>query len=391
MKSNNVSQKKETGSLEDILSLYDYKFPKKLIAEEPASPRDVANLLVYSRKENKVFYDTFMNLPKYLPPHQKDLFIKMGISGVKSRRVLPKITGADSWCGGLSKKAVLVFNETKVIPARLTAHKKTGGRVKLLYLSREGGFLKVMADRKIAIGSKLYLTPRLFFIIEKQEEKYYFLKFSFPIEDVYKILDKYGEAPLPPYIKQSSLSKKEIKEKYQTVFAKVKGSVAAPTASLHFTGRLMKKIKSSGFDIKFITLHVNLGTFAPLTENNLKEGKLHKEYYEIDKGTAKFLNKAKAEGRPIIAVGTTVARTLESATDEKGILSKLSGTTEIFIKDDYKFKFIDGIVTNFHVPRSSLLMLVSAFTGREKLLELYRKAIRKKFRLFSFGDGMMIY
>jgi S-adenosylmethionine:tRNA ribosyltransferase-isomerase len=355
MKSDNLNREIETGDLERIQALYDYKFPKKLIAEEPASPRDAANLLVYSRKENKVFYDTFMNLPEYLP-----------------------------------EKAVLVFNETKVIPARLITHKETGGRVKLLYLSREGGFLKVMADRKIKVGSRLCLAPRLFFIVEDQKEKYYFLRPSFPVEDIYKILDKYGEAPLPPYIKHSSLSKKEIKEKYQAVFAKVKGSVAAPTASLHFTGRLMKKIRSAGFDVKFITLHVNLGTFAPLTEGNLKEGKLHKEQYEIDKKTAKFLNKAKIEGRPIMAVGTTVARTLESAADEKGVLMNLSGMTEIFIKDDYKFGFINGIITNFHVPRSSLLMLVSAFIGREKLLEIYRKAIRKKFHLFSFGDGMMI-
>ncbi len=356
MKSNNIGGKIETSNLEKVLALYDYKFPKKLIAEEPASPRDSANLLVYSKKDSKVFYDTFINLPKYLP-----------------------------------EKAILVFNETKVVPARLITRKETGGVVKLLYLSREEELLKTMADRKITVGLKLYLAPRLFFIVEKQEGKFYFLKPSFGVGEIYKILDKYGEAPLPPYIKHSSLSKKEIKEKYQAVFAKVKGSVAAPTASLHFTERLMKKIKFAGSDIKFITLHVNLGTFAPLTENNLKEGGLHKEYYKISEETAKFLNKARIEGRPIIAVGTTVARTLESAADEKGVLNKLSGVTEIFIKDDYGFKFIDGIITNFHVPRSSLLMLVSAFIGRENLLELYSKAIRKKFRLFSFGDGMMIY
>jgi len=232
-----------------------------------------------------------------------------------------------------------------------------------------------------------------------------------------KIIRRYGITPLPPYIKNSPLTEKQRREQYQTVFAKTGLSVAAPTASLHFTKKLMTNLKKQGNDIKFVQLDVGLGTFAPLRDENLKTDKLHREFYKIDKITAAFLNRAKAQGRDIIAVGTTVARTLESASarskpgrDGSSIkhhkLAKLTGTTDLFIHDNYQFKFIDGLITNFHVPKSSLLMLVSAFagrhpgsaragpkqgrTGRKKILSLYQQAIKKKFRFFSFGDGMLI-
>ena len=196
---------------------------------------------------------------------------------------------------------------------------------------------------------------------------------------------------LQRYIKHSPLSRNDLKEKYQSVFARKAGSIAAPTASLHFTQRLLKKIEKSGIKIRFVTLHVNLGTFAPLTEENVKTGRLHKEYYEIDKKTADFLNRQKKDSVPIIAVGTTTVRALESAVSGDGRLTKLKGATDLFIREGYQFKFADGIVTNFHVPKSSLMMLVASFTGREKLLELYREAVKKKFKFFSFGDGMLIY
>jgi S-adenosylmethionine:tRNA ribosyltransferase-isomerase len=346
------------------INLYDYKFPASLIAQSPATPRDSAKLLVYNKKSGKVFYDIFRNLPKYLP-----------------------------------KNAVLVFNETKVIPARLVLHKGTGGKVKILYLETVGKQIKVLSNKRLIKGSVLSLQTRAIFCRGKkwpgefrvtgETEKGYLLTPLFPISKMPEILEKYGETPIPPYIKNSPLTEKQLKEKYQTVFAKQKGSVAAPTASLHFTKALLDKIKKSGVDIKFVTLHVNLGTFAPLTLENLKSGKLHEEYFKIDPKTADFLNKAHEEGRPIIAVGTTVTRTLESACKSQK-LARLSGTTDLFIQEGYEFKFIDGMITNFHVPESSLLMLVAALIGKKELFEIYKKAIAKKFRLFSFGDGMLI-
>jgi len=209
---------------------------------------------------------------------------------------------------------------------------------------------------------------------------------SFPIGDVQKVFMQYGETPIPPYIKNTKLSETQLREKYQTVFAKNTGSVAAPTASLHFTEELLEKLKQQGIQIEFVTLHVNLGTFSPLTEEALKTGKLHKEWYEISEKTAKALMKAKQEGRHIIAVGTTAVRTLEQSEGKAG-----EGETRLFIRPGDKFKFIDGMITNFHVPKSSLLMLVSAFVGREKLFELYGEAMKKDFRFFSFGDGMLLF
>jgi len=334
---------------------YLYPFPKELIAQEPASPRDSARLLIYNRINQSVGFDKFINLTEYLP-----------------------------------KGAILVFNETKVIPARLTLRKETGGKVGVLFIEKSSGLIKVMADRKLIIGSKLFITSKLFFTIEKQEEKYYLLKSSFNLKILQQILEKYGDTPIPPYIKHSPLKESELRERYQTIFAKTKGSVAAPTASLHFTERLIKKMKSKGFGVEFITLHVGLGTFAPLEEKNFKLNKLHEEKYFIDQRVACALNHAKKIGRPIIAVGTTTARTLESASLKNGQLKNLADATDLFIREGYKFKFVDGLITNFHVPRSSLMMLVSALTGRKKLLKLYKIAISKRFWLFSFGDGMLI-
>ena len=341
--------------LEGLLKKYDYEAPEELIAQEPASPRDSARLMVYDRAKSAVSFSQFTNLIDYLPTN-----------------------------------AVLVFNRTKVLPARLIVKKPTGGRVKIIYLESENQLIKVMADRKLDIGSKLQLTDRIYFEVIRQDGKFYFLKPSFPTAKLFSVLDKYGITPIPPYIKHSPLKEKDLREKYQTVFAAERGSVAAPTASLHFTKRLMQKIKKSGISARFITLHVNLGTFAPLTEEHLESGKLHSEYYEILKNDANFLNKAKKSGRPIIAVGTTSVRALESAASADGKISAKAGHTDIFIREGYTFKFVDGLITNFHVPKSSLLMLVASFIGRQKLFRLYKLAIQKKFKLFSFGDGMLI-
>lgn len=342
-------------NFKDLLGQYYFKFPKQLIAKTPASPRDSARLLVYERKNGEISYDNFLNLPKYLPAN-----------------------------------AVLVFNQTKVIPARIEVTKETGGKARLLYLETTAKGIKVMSDRKLNVGAKVFVNKRIYFTVAGQEERFYFLKTEIDRENVGRIFEVYGTTPLPPYIKNSPLSEKKLREKYQAIFAKYSGSVAAPTASLHFTNRLLRKLEAHGVAIKYVTLHVNLGTFAPLTEEHVQKNALHKEYYEIDKETAQFLNKAKRAGRPIIAVGTTVLRTLESASNTENQICSPIGATDLFIREGYKMKMVDGLITNFHVPKSSLLMLVSALIGREKTLEIYKKAISKKFRLFSFGDGMLI-
>lgn len=341
-------------NLQQLLSQYDYALPEARIAQKPASPRDSSKLLIYTRATGAVTEDTFAHIGDYLP-----------------------------------KNAVMVFNQTKVIPARLTVTKPTGGTARILYVARENGNIKVMSDRKLVVGTDVHIADGLFLSVIRQEEKYYMLKPSFPLKKLETVLDKHGITPIPPYIKESPFKERELRKKYQTVFAKHAGSVAAPTASLHFTDRLLKKLQRQGIDIRFVTLHVNIGTFAPLTQEHIDTGVLHTESYEIDAKTAAFLNKAKAQGRPIIGVGTTVVRTLESAC-ENGALKKLSGDTNIFIKEGYRFRYIDGMVTNFHVPQSSLLMLVAALIGKKKLFELYRFAIKKDYRFFSFGDGMLI-
>lgn len=336
-----------------LLDTFDYEFPSASIAQEPASPRDAAKLLVYKKSSKEVFFDTFLNLPRYL-----------------------------------SQNAVLVMNETKVIPARIHLKKATGGVVGILYVAKEGNLIKVMADRRLEPGAELFRGSKAVFRVERQDERFYVLVPLFAGDPV-NFFERYGEAPIPPYIKHSPLSRGELKEKYQTVFAKRRGSVAAPTASLHFTERLMKKLKAAGFGLEFVTLHVNLGTFAPLTEENIEHNRLHLEELEISAPVAERLVRYKKEGRPIIAVGTTVVRALESAA-RGGVLRPGFGKTDLFIQENDGLKFVDGIITNFHVPRSSLLMLVSAFIGRKKLLDLYRQAIGRGFKLFSFGDGMLI-
>lgn len=325
------------------------------MAREPASPRDAARLLVYRRADRSIAHSRFSDLPEHLPPG-----------------------------------AVLVFNETKVLPARLVLRKPTGGKAVLLYVDRAGRDLRFMSDRRLEKGQVLTLDARHRFKITGQQANYYLLRPLFPTKHFQAVLERHGLTPLPPYIKDSPLTEAQAREKYQAVFAKRRGSVAAPTASLHFTGRLLAKLRRRGFDARFVTLHVGLGTFAPVTEDHWRRGRLHRERYEIDPATARFLERAKRQGRPIVAVGTTVVRTLESAADGRGRLRKLRGETELFIREGAKFRFVDALITNFHVPRSSLLMLVSAFAGRREVRELYRRAIAKKYRLFSFGDGMLI-
>lgn len=337
------------------LEKFAYDFPKAQIAIKPAHPRDSAKLLIYKRRTKTVEWDTFRNIGKYIP-----------------------------------KNSVLVLNKTKVIPARLTLTKTTGGKVRLLYIRHDGAHVYGMLDKQVHPGTKLSLSGGLVFTVEKKNGAVWTFTPSFKTGGILRVLLTHGDTPIPPYIKNTTLTEKELRREYQTVFAKTLGSVAAPTASLHFTKRLLKRLKKIGIRIEYVTLHVGLGTFAPVTEEHLKNGALHFEEYSIDARAADILNRAKKEKRTIVAVGTTALRALESAANKDGKIVKMEGETGLFIREGYRFKFADALVTNFHVPRSSLLMLVAAMTGRERLLELYQRAIKRGFRLFSFGDAMFI-
>jgi len=373
--------------LEKLLARYDYPLREEHIATEPAAPRDSAKLLVYDRATGTTEYDTFRNLGNYLP-----------------------------------KGALLIFNDTKVIPARLPATLPTGGKVELLWVAdgKKEHTFEALSPRTLPIGGTLTLGKMALNVLAKKES-IYTLRHSGTRAAFRKTLMTLGTTPIPPYLKHTSLDEKELREKYQTVFAKRAGSVAAPTASLHFTKRLLAALKRKKFHTAYVTLHVNLGTFAPLTEKNLTEKKLHEEYYEIPPATIAAIQKAKREGRAVIPVGTTALRTLESAAAQTRAFSGLSqaveprgsagaaapdsdpkkfsdavrNRTSLFIQEGYRFKIADGLITNFHVPRSSLLMLVSALLGlpgqgRETLLRLYTEAASRSFRFFSFGDGMLI-
>ncbi len=266
--------------------------------------------------------------------------------------------------------------------------KSTGGKVSALII-KQTKELEIMANKRLTIGETLTLTKRHSFIVKESKGKSWILQPLFKAK-LETMIETYGSTPLPPYLKHSPLSEAKRKAEYQTVFAKDRGSIAAPTASLHFTKPLLKKLQKNGVSIIEVTLHVHLGTFAPLTEEKWKQKKLHAEYFEISASSKQALQKAKQSKRPIIAVGTTVVRTLESASNAKGQIKQLKGETRLFLTEESELHFVDGLITNFHVPKSSLLMLVSAFVGRKKLLELYGYAIKKKFRFFSFGDAMLI-
>lgn len=337
---------------QDILAAYDYHFPPGLIAQAPAKPRDAARLMVHDRASGETTLDTFAHVCEYLP-----------------------------------ERCVVVFNETKVLPAcmAVTANGKT---VEVLCLGTEDGTLRVLAPRALQPDMTVEWAGHTLDVLAR-DGKEAILQPSFPIEDTVGLLDKNGMMPLPPYI-DSPLTENERRAEYQTVFAKSAGSVAAPTAGLHFTAELIEKIKASGRDVRYVTLHVGLGTFAPVSDEQIVARVLHEETYFIDEETADALNAAKAEGRPIVAVGTTTVRTLESAAVEGDAITNRYGRTTLFLSPENPPRFVDAVITNFHVPKSSLLMLVAGFVGRNQLMKLYQTAIAERFRLFSFGDGMLI-
>ncbi len=370
---------------------YNYTLPEELVGTKPAEPRDSARLFVYDTGSDKVSFDIFANLDKYLP-----------------------------------KKSLLVLNDTKVVPARVTLYKETGGKVIALFLMNEyrgGDSVRVLLDRGTSIGAMLCFgtPPHLSTAVDRcggkeepsrrlqvvgQEENVFILKPEFAVELLPRLLEQYGAMPLPPYLKGVTLSETELRSRYQTVFASRPASVAAPTASLHFTPRVFEKLEGRGIETAYVTLHVGLGTFAPLTSENLKTGTLHFERYEVPEESARKIQQAKNEKRNIVAVGTTAVRTLESSAFKilanldgrrdllKGDKEDISDETNLFIKPPYEFKLVDSLITNFHIPKSSLMMLVDAFLQHKKakrsILDLYKIAIAEKFRFFSFGDAMLI-
>lgn len=335
-------------SMQLMLFDYDYNLPSGLIAQQPADPRDSSKVLIYKRETGEVFFDVFKNVLKYVP-----------------------------------ERTLFVFNQTRVVPACLPVIKETGGRADLLYVRTAGDLLVFLSSKLLKPGSSLRLDQHTLKVLKK-EGKFYFLKADFPTAKLYEVMDCFGKTPLPPYIKNCPLDEDDRRQKYQAVFAQKEGSVAAPTASLHFTPELLEKM-----DKAYVTLHVNLGTFAPVTGDQIESKKLHEERYEILEDQAEIINIAKADGRPVLAVGTTAVRTLESAAKD-GVVKPGSGITDLFIQPGYSFQVVDNMITNFHVPRSSLMMLVASMVGREKLLDLYHQAIDKKLRFYSFGDAMLI-
>src|SRR6056297_10832 len=340
------------------LSLFDYNLPKRLIANKPANPRDSSRLLVYNRQSDKITHDKFLNLPKYL-----------------------------------KKGDILVFNDSKVMPARLLGHKPTGGAAEALLLKKinKNEWEAQVGCRKPKIGLKLLFPAGLRAeLAEQLSDKTWRLKFNFSGKNLDKRINRVGQVSLPPYIKNPIKNQSRLKKQYQTVFAKNPGSAAAPTAGLHFTERLLKKLYKKGVQTEYITLHVGLGTFEPVNTQNIKDYQIHEERLSIDKKTVARLLKAKKQGKRIIAVGTTSVRALESLFDQKIKVKDYNFSTDIFIYPGYKFKFVDAVITNFHLPKSSLLMLVSAFVGRQKTLKIYQKAARLKYRFYSFGDAMFL-
>ncbi|MBE7086781.1 MAG: tRNA preQ1(34) S-adenosylmethionine ribosyltransferase-isomerase QueA [Clostridiales bacterium] len=334
---------------------FDYYLPEELIAQTPVYPRDSSRLLVYDRKADKVYHKHFCDIAEFL--REGDL---------------------------------LVRNNTKVLPARMFAYTPNGAKVEILLLKRfdltEWEVL-VKPGKKARVGAKLTISEDLSLEVKSIIEEAGSRRVKFIYEGVFEdIIDRLGEMPLPPYITE----KLKDKDRYQTVYAKVDGSAAAPTAGLHFTPELIDKLKGMGVEIADVLLHVGLGTFRPVKSDDITEHHMHSEYYEIDEENAEKINRAKREGRRIIAVGTTSVRTLESAADENGFVAPVKANTEIFIYPPYKFKCVDSLITNFHLPKSTLIMLVSSLSSREKTLELYETAVKERYRFFSFGDSMLI-
>ena len=339
------------------LSDYDYHLPDELIGQSPREPRDSSKLLLVNRENHTIEHKKFYNIIDYL-----------------------------------KEGDILVRNSTKVIPARLFGKKESGGVLEILLIKRidlTSWECLLKPAKKLKIGQKLYIGENnelVAELMEIKEDGNRILKFSY--EGTFEeVLDRLGSMPLPPYI----LETLKDKDRYQTVYAIRGESVAAPTAGLHFTEELLTAIKEKGVEILDIFLEVGIGTFRPVQTEDVLDHKMHSEMFEIPKEVALKINEAKKIGRRIIAVGTTTVRALESSVDSEGNLVAVTGDTEIFIYPGYKFKIVDALITNFHLPKSTLLMLVSAFSNREFMMGVYEKAVKEEYHFFSFGDAMFIY
>ena len=337
-----------------LLSEFDYELPEELIAQQPLEPRNASRLMVLDPRTQSIRHRRFFELREFLDVGD-----------------------------------TLIFNDTRVIPARLIGHRPSGGRIELFLLrqldARHWETL-VKPGKKIAEGSQLIFSDELSCtVIERTDFGGRIVEFNF--DGVFEeILDRLGETPLPPYIHE----KLDDAERYQTVYNRVRGSAAAPTAGLHFTRQQLDELSKSGINLGFVTLHVGLGTFRPVRVENVEDHKMHSEFFSIPQATVELIDRTKASGHRVIAVGTTSIRTLESAARNDRSIAAGSGETNIFIYPGYEFKIVDAVVTNFHLPKSTLIMLISAFAGREFILRAYREAVRERYRFFSFGDAMFI-
>jgi len=333
------------------LSDFDYHLPKELIAKYPVEPRDSCRLMVLNRKNGSVQHRTFRDIVDYL-----------------------------------EEGDTLVLNDTKVIPARLKGKKKTGASIEVFLLRPVSGDVwealvknlkRLKKGQEIIFGKDFRAE-----LLEKEEDGK--AKVRLIGDDINNLIKKYGHIPLPPYMEREDEEKD--KNHYQTIFARKEGAVASPTAGLHFTQELLEKIKNKGVNIEFVTLHVGLGTFRPVTVEDFTKHKMHEEYYQIPDRTLEVIKQTKERGKNVVAVGTTVVRTLETY----ALTGKKEGFSDIFIYPPYRFKVVDRLITNFHLPKSTLILLVSAFASREMILNAYNTAVREGYRFFSYGDAMLI-
>ena len=337
-----------------LLNDFDYSLPEELIAQTPIEPRNASRLMILNPATKEILHERFYNLKNFL-------------------------TAGDT----------LIFNDTRVIPARLIGHKSTGARVEIFLLRQIDATTwetLVKPGRKVAEGAEIFFSDELSCTVEARTD-FGGRVVQFHFDGIFEeILDRLGETPLPPYIHE----KISDIERYQTVYNRERGSAAAPTAGLHFTTAQMDELKNLGVNLGFVTLHVGLGTFRPVQVEQIESHVMHEEFFTVPQATADLIHETKLRGGRVIAVGTTSVRTLESAALDENSVRVGSDSTKIFIYPSYKFKIVDALITNFHLPKSTLIMLVSAFAGREFILSAYNEAVKERYRFFSFGDCMFI-
>ncbi len=338
---------------------YDYRLPEQLIAQHPLPARDGSRLLVLDRASGALRHDRFHDLPRCFSPGD-----------------------------------VLVLNDTRVIPGRLLGRKESGGKVELLIMDWHAGLAEgiftcmLKASKRPAAGSRLFFEHGLSARVTGYADRFCRIAFDAEPAELAGRLSAVGHIPLPPYIRRGDTARD--RETYQTVYAAHSGAIAAPTAGLHFTESLLERLKSGGVRVVALTLHVGYGTFVPVRVEDIRDHRMHAEWFELSAAAAATINAARAQGRRITAVGTTCVRTLEYCAGADGKLQARSGACDLFIYPGYRFKVVDAMVTNFHLPKSTLMMLVSAFAGRDRILDAYAEAVRQEYRFFSYGDAMII-